>query len=255
VKFEVFVVDTTTFPGIGVVSMNRPDKLNAMDRRFFHELPMIMDALDEDPGVDVAIITGAGRAFSAGGDIGTFAELDSVPVYRRHLRLVYDAFHSVERAEIPVIAAVNGVAFGGGTELTLAADLAIASDQAIFAFKESTIGLMPGYGVIRGPQVIGRRWTRRLAMTGEEIDASQAMAIGLVEDVVAHDELMDVAVELATSIHRNAPLGVRLAKQFVNRDQGAPGLSESIEATALLFTTEEHKERVHRFLTRERDAR
>lgn len=247
-KFETFEVDTTTVQGVAVVSINRPEKLNAMNRTFFRELPMVMDALDQDSDVDVAILTGKGRAFSAGGDIETFAELDSVPAYRRHLRLVYDGFHSVERAQVPVIAAVNGLAFGGGMELTLTADLAIASDRAVFAFKEATVGLMPGYGVVRGPQVIGRRWTRRLAMTGEELEASRAKEIGLVEEVVAHHDLMEAAVDLATAIRRNASLGVRLAKQFINRDQGAPGLSESIEATALLFTTEDHKDRVNRFV-------
>ncbi len=253
-QFEVFVVEIVE-PGVAVVTINRPDKLNAMDRRFFHELPEVMALCDDDPGVAVAVITGAGRAFSAGGDIATFAELDSVPASRRHLRLVFDAFHSIERAQTPVIAAVNGIAFGGGTELTLAADLAIASEDALFAFKETTVGLIPGYGVIRGPQVIGRRWTRRLAMTGEEINAVKAMEIGLVEEVVHPDELMGAALDLAVMICENAPLGVRLAKQFINRDQGAPGQSEAIEATALLFTTEDHKERIDRFLNRERGPR
>lgn len=253
-QFEEFRVETEQHPGVGVVIMNRPEKLNAMNRQFFVELPQIMDALDSDPGVDVAIITGAGRAFSAGGDIATFVELDSVLRSRRHLRLVFDAFHSVERAETPVIAAVNGIAFGGGTELTLASDLAIASDDARFAFKEATVGLMPGYGVIRGPQVIGRRWTRRLAMTGEEVDARKAMEIGLVEEVVPADQILDAAVALAAAIRENAPLGVRLAKAFVNRDQGPPGQAESIEATALLFTTRDHKERVDGFLNRPRSG-
>jgi enoyl-CoA hydratase/carnithine racemase len=252
VEFEVFRVEMAD-DGVALVTMNRPDKLNAMDPRFFRELLAVMDSLDADAGVDVGVLTGAGRAFSAGGDIATFAEFGSMPEFRRHLRLVYDAFHSLERADTPIIAAVNGVAFGGGTEITLASDLAIASERARFAFKEPTVGLMPGYGIIRGPQVIGRRWTRRLAMTGEEIDATRAKEIGLVEEVVPHEDLLRAALALAGAIRANAPLGVRLAKQFINRDQGAPGQAESIEATALLFTTDEHKKRVADFLNRDRD--
>ena len=187
------------------------------------------------------------EAFSAGGDFRTFQELHSIRDIRRHLRLVYDSFHSVERAEVTVIAAVNGVAFGGGCELTIASDFAIASTAARFAFKEATVGLMPGYGVIRGPEIIGKRWTRRMAMTGEEVDPATALSMNLVQDVVEPDVLIDAAVDLAARIRENAPWGVRLAKQFINRDQGAPGIAESIEATALLMMTPEHKARIEAF--------
>ncbi len=230
--------------------MARPDKLNAMDATFFRELPRALDEIVTTHKAAVCVLTGSGSAFSAGGDIATFIELDDVTKTRRHLRLVYDAFHSVERAEIPVIGAVNGIAYGGGTEITLACDLAFASTAARFAFKEVTIGLMPGYGIIRGPQVIGRRWTRRLAMTGEDIDAETARRIGLVEDVHKPDQLMPSALALACQIRDNADHAVRLAKQFINRDQSAPGQAESIEATALLFTTEEHRKRAADFLDR-----
>jgi len=247
VEFEVFRIDLVA-EGTALVTMDRPEKLNAMNREFFAELPRVLESLDRDPDVGVCVLTGAGRAFSAGGDIETFSELAGIEDYRAHLRAVYDAFHAVERCAVPVIVAVNGIAFGGGTELTLTGDLALASEEARFAFKEATLGLMPGYGVLRGPQVIGRRWTRRLAMTGEEIDAETAARIGLVEEVVAADYLLPRCLELAGEILAHPRLGVRLAKQFVNRDQGAPGQAESIEATALLFTSDEHKRLVRRFL-------
>lgn len=233
--------------GTAVATISRPDKMNAMDRAFFRDLLDLMDTCDADPDIDTCIITGAGRAFSAGGDFRTFQELRTIGDIRRHLRLVYDAFHSVERAEVTVIAAVNGVAFGGGCELTIAADFAVASTAARFAFKEATVGLMPGYGVIRGPEIIGKRWTRRLAMTGEEIDAETALAIDLVQEVAEPDRLIDTAAALAARIRENAPWGVRLAKQFINRGQGAPGMAESIEATALLFFTEDHRSRIDAF--------
>jgi len=252
-SFDRFQI-TEAGDGIVIVAMSRPDKLNAMDRPFFDELSVLMREVP-DAGADVIVLTGQGRAFSAGGDIETFATLTDTTTVRRHLRAVYDAFHSVERAEVPVIAAVNGIAYGGGTELVLACDLAIASSSALFAFKEATVGLMPGYGIIRGPEVIGRRWTRRLAMTGETIEAGMAREIGLVEEVVGPEVLIDRAVALAQQIKTSASLGVRVAKQFINRDQSAPGQAESIEATALLFTTDEHERRVANFLSGDRPAK
>lgn len=240
--------------GTVIATINRPDKLNAMDRAFFEDLIALLDDLDADHTVDACVITGAGRAFSAGGDFRTFQTLDTVGKVRRHLRLVFDAFHAVERAEITVIAAVNGVAYGGGTELTLAADFAFASTDARFAFREASVGLMPGFGVVRGPDIIGKRWTRRLAMTAEVIDAETARQIDLVQDVTEPGALIAAAIDHAAVIRANAPWGTRLAKQFINRDLGAPGIAESIEATALLFTTDDHRTRIAEFFaTRDAD--
>ena len=246
-SLDTFTIERADDGATVVATINRPDKMNAMDRAFFRDLIGLMDYCDTDSVADTCIITGAGRAFSAGGDFKMFQELTTISAIRRHLRLVYDSFHSVERAEVTVIAAVNGIAYGGGTELTVAADFAVASTKARFAFKEATVGLMPGYGVIRGPEIIGKRWTRRLAMTGEEIDAATALSINLVQEVTEPDGLIEAARALAAQIRENAPWGVRLAKQFINRNQGAPGVAESIEATALLFLTEEHRQRIEGF--------
>jgi enoyl-CoA hydratase/carnithine racemase len=234
--------------GIAIVRLDRPEKLNAMNPAFFRELPAVLAELDADARVEVCVLTGAGRAFSAGGDIASFQELTDVAAYRRHLRLVYDAFHAVERAQVPVIAAVNGIAYGGGTELVLVCDLVIAARSARFAFREATVGLMPGWGVVRGPDVIGRHWTRWLALTADIVDAEQAQRIGLVQSVVEDGELLEQALAVAQRIRANAPLGVRAAKQFINRDTGGSGMAESIEATALLFTTDDHKARVAAFV-------
>lgn len=254
VPYEAFKVDRRD-DGIAVITIDRVDKHNAMSVTFFRELPRLMDDLSLDPDVRVGIVTGAGdRAFSAGGDIAGFAELGDPTAYRRQLRLVYEAFHSVERAEIPVIAAVNGIAYGGGTELALACDIAIASDRARFSFREATVGLMPGYGVVRGPSVIGHAWTRYLALTAEIIDAAEAERIGLVVRRVSHEELLAEAERVAALIAQQAPLSVQVGKQFVNRDLQAPGLAESTEATALLYTTADHAEGVKAFLER-RDPR
>src|SRR6202040_3555055 len=126
--------------------------------------------------------------------------------YRRQLRMVYDSFHSVERCRLPVIAAVNGYAYGGGPELTLACDIAIASERARFAFREATVGLMPGYGIVRGPATIGKAWTRWLAMTADIVDAEEALRMGLVQRVVPHERLLDEALAVAGRIAAVGPL-------------------------------------------------
>lgn len=234
--------------GVALVTINRPDKRNAMNHAFFAELPAALAGFDDDPGVRACVITGAGVAFSAGGDIADFERLTDTAAYRRQVRMALRAFEAIERCQTVVIAAVNGLAYGGGTELTLACDLALAATGARFAFREVTVGLMPGYGLVRGPQVIGHAWTRRLALTGDDIDAERALEIGLVQELTAPERLVDEAMALAARIAAHPPIAVQMGKQFLNRDAAA--LNEAIEATALLFTTSEHKERIRRFLDR-----
>lgn len=237
--------------GVAVITMNRPEKLNAMGVEFFEALPVVLAELDADRSIGAAVLTGRGRAFSAGGDIESFAQLTDHHAYRKHLKLVFDAFHSVEVARIAVIGAINGIAYGGGTELTLACDYVIASEQAKFGFREVSVGLTPGWGVIRGPEVIGRSWTRRLALAGEIIDAYKALEIGLVQTVVPADSLAEEARALAARIAAHPRIATAVGKQMINRGT-ATGFIESIEATALLFTTDEHKEAVAGFLSGQR---
>ena len=228
-------------PGVVVLTMSRPEKLNAMDEQFFAELTAVMRSLGADDGIRAAVLTGEGRAFSAGGDVGTFEAMDGdVHQVRPHLRRVYDAFHAVELCAVPVIAAVNGIAFGGGTELALACDVVLAAESARFAFKEPTMGLMPGFGIVRGPEVLGRHWTRYMALSGREISAVRAERAGLVQEVHPDDGLLPAAVQLATEIAAHSPLATQVGKAFVNRD-AVGGFSESVEATALLFGTAEHR--------------
>jgi enoyl-CoA hydratase len=235
--------------GTALVTIDRPEKLNAMDHAFFRDLPALMAELDDDPDVAVAVLTGAGRAFSAGGDIADFDRVADTASARRQVRLALECFLAVERAETVLIGAVNGIAYGGGTELTLACDIAFASSEARFAFREVTLGLMPGYGLVRAPEIIGRQWTHRLALTGDIIDAAQAQAIGLVQEIHPPDELTAAALALAARMAQHPQLALRTAKRFVNR-HAPSGIAESIEATALLMAGPERAERVKAFLSR-----
>jgi len=235
--------------GTALVTIDRADKLNAMNHAFLRGLPALMTQLDDDPDVRVAVITGAGRAFSAGGDVEDFHRIRDTAGARRQVRMALEAFLSVERAETIVIGAVNGIAYGGGTELTLACDVALAADDARFAFREITLGLTPGYGVVRGPDVIGPAWTHRLALSGDILDAGQALTIGLVTEVRPAATVVDDALALAARIAVHPPLALRVTKRFLNR--AAPsGIAESIEATALLMATPETAQRVRAFVAR-----
>jgi enoyl-CoA hydratase len=234
-------------PGVAVLTMSRPEKLNAMDQTWFRELVEVMGTIGVDDDVRAVVLTGSGRAFSAGGDIDMFAGLaGDVTRVRPHLKLVYDAFHAVERCAVPVVAAVNGLAYGGGTELALACDVVLAAESARFSFKEATVGLMPGYGIVRGPDVLGRHWTRYLALTGRVVDAARAERAGLVQEVHPDEELLPAAVALAAEMAAHSTLAVRVGKAFVNRD-AVGGFNESVEAIALLFGTPEHRDAVTAF--------
>jgi enoyl-CoA hydratase len=235
--------------GTAVLTMDRPEKLNAMSQAFFQELPEAMRMLDEDPDVRVCVLTGGGRAFAAGGDIADFHALQGIGDYRRQVKMALEAFLSIERAETVMIAAVNGIAFGGGTEITLACDVAFASQAAQFSFKEITLGLMPGYGLVRGPQVMGRAWTHWMVLSGDVLDADHALRIGLVQHVSSPDALLDNALALAARIAAHPPIALRMAKRFINR-HAPEGLSESIEATAFLMSSPDTRERVAAFVGR-----
>ncbi|HEY1689779.1 MAG TPA: enoyl-CoA hydratase/isomerase family protein [Solirubrobacteraceae bacterium] len=245
--FETFEIERKS-DGTAVLWMRREQKLNAMNHMFFEELPRAMQALDQDDGIAACVLTGAGRAFSAGGDISDFNELAGPQEYRRQVRLALGAFHAIEQAETVVIAAVNGLAYGGGTELTLACDMAFAATDARFAFREITVGLMPAFGVVRAPESIGRSWTSWLALSGAEIEAGQAHRLGFVQQVCEPERLLDEALTLAQTIASRPRLAVRAAKQFINRHSSA-GLQEAIEATALLYADPECKELIEAFVS------
>jgi enoyl-CoA hydratase len=167
---------------VATITMDAPEKLNAMGREFWPDLRDALSTLESDGSTRVVVVTGAGeKAFSAGGDIASFAELDGPAAKRAFQRDCMRTFAAVEESPLPVVAAVNGYAMGGGCELALACDVVLAADTAVFAMPETAVGLVPGFGVLRAPSVIGRSWTKLMMVGGERVDAETALRIGLVQ--------------------------------------------------------------------------
>ncbi len=198
---------------IALVTVNRPRALNALNVQVVEELAQVLRDVRHDPAVRALIITGAGdRAFVAGADIAAMAEMSTVQGLE-FCRLGHRVLQSMEELPVPIIAAVNGFALGGGLELAMACDMVIASDKARFGQPEINLALIPGFGgTQRLPRRIGHPRARHLILTGEMIDAKTALEWGLINQVVAPDKLLETARELAEKIAGKSPLTVREAK-------------------------------------------
>lgn len=234
---------------LAVVTMNRPRKLNAMGRGFWPELRQVLAELEADAALRCVIITGAGdKAFSAGGDIASLAELGDVVDRRAYQQDAMRTFMAVEQSPLPIIAAVNGYAFGGGCELTLACDIVVAAEHATFAMPEAGLGLVPGYGVLRAPDRIGRAMTKLLVMSRRRIDAATALRVGLVQQVVAGSALMATARALAAEIAQSSPLALEVGKKMIDRTLARADFDYSTEALALLQAAPDMEEGTRAFL-------
>jgi enoyl-CoA hydratase len=203
---------------IGVVTVDRQNKLNALNADTVRELADAFRALHEDDAVRGVIVTGAGpKAFVAGADIGELSRMDPLAGIRVS-REGQDAFRFLERMPKPVIAAVNGFALGGGLELALACHLRVASSNARFGLPEVKLGIIPGYGgTVRLPRLVGRARALELILTGDMIDAAEAHRIGLVNRVVEPGALMAETMQLLRRITANGPVAVALALEAVDR--------------------------------------
>jgi enoyl-CoA hydratase/carnithine racemase len=227
--------------------------MNAINLRMRGELRAALDVLRRDPDVGAAVLTGSGgKAFSAGMDLREFAKLNADVPIAEMKRFRWEQGEGIAAFDKPIIAAVNGLAIGGGVELTLLCDMTFAADTASFAFGEIKRGLMPGNG---GTQRLSRRIGKPRALdmilTGRTVDAREALAIGLVEEVVPATELLSRAVAFAEQMAANAPVALRAAKAAVHR--GAEmSLEEGIrleqDLAAFLYTTDDAKEGPRAFL-------
>lgn len=237
---------------IGILTINRPDKMNAISNELTDELQVFLDEVEDDTDLRALVITGAGdKAFVAGADIKELVERDAL-IGRRVSRLRQEIFARIENLPIPVIAAVNGYALGGGLELALACSIRICSDKATFGAPEVKLGIIPGDGgTQRLPRLVGLGRAMELILTGDFIDAQEAFRIGLANKIVPHDELMEKTLELARKIASRPPLAIQYAKQAVNRSQeGDTNSGYALESYlhALTCTTEDKKEGVAAFL-------
>ncbi len=213
---------------IMIVTINRPDRLNALHPPGNAELGEVFDDFAADDNMWVAIITGEGRGFSAGNDLRHQAEGgERVPTPKG-----FGGLSSRWDLQKPVIAAVNGVAMGGGFEIALSCDLIIASDKALFALPEPKVGLAAlAGGLNRLPRQIGSKRALGMILTGRHVPAAEGKELGFVNDVAPHDELMDRALEWAHMITACAPLSIRASKDVVYRSLDSASLRESMEAS------------------------
>ena len=237
---------------IGLLTINRPDKLNAISNELTSELSQLLGEIENDEELRVLIITGAGdKAFVAGADIKELVDRDA-KIGRRVSRERQEIFSRIENLQIPVIGAVNGYALGGGLEIALACSIRVCSEKAQFGAPEVKLGIIPGDGgTQRLPRLVGLGRAMEMILTGDFIDAQEAYRIGLVNKIFPHEELMDGAMGLAQRIASRPPLAVRYAKEAVNRSQGGDAVSGfALESYlhALACTTEDKKEGVSAFL-------
>jgi enoyl-CoA hydratase len=236
---------------IALVTLNRPDVLNAINDKMWLEIAAVFDEIHRDAKMHAAIITGAGRAFLAGADIAEMRTMTPSDAME-FLSHGQAAFRAIEKCQCPVIAAVNGLALGGGTELSLACDLRIASDKAQFGQPEINLGIIPGGGgTQRLPRVVGLTKAMEICLTGLPVDAAEAFRIGLVNRVVPAESLMDEARKLAQRLASRPQLALHRAKAAVNLSRSvdlASGLDHEIQSCATLWYTEDQKEGMKAFL-------
>ena len=220
---------------IATVTLDRPEVLHALDAVMFDELERAFAELSADASVHVILLTGSGeRAFAAGADIRALTQTDASSGRAASERGQH-VFLQIERCGKPVIACVNGVALGGGCELSLACTFRIASERAQLGLPELKLGLIPGYGgTQRLPRLIGRSAALRLMLTGAAVDAAEALRLGLVDEVVPAGELMSRGRAIAESIAAMAPLAISAALRAVARGEGLP-LEEAMQLEAEIF--------------------
>ena len=237
--------------GICTVTINRPDKMNALNQETIQEIWEAIQAIEEDENVKGVIITGAGpKAFVAGADISEFASFTPGQA-EKMAQNGHRAFNELEQCHKPVIAAVNGFALGGGCELAMACHMRIASENAKFGQPEINLGIIPGYGgTQRLVRHIGFARATEMLLTGDAINATQALEAGLVSHVVSQEELLNKCKEILNKIATKSPLAIAQILKLVNGYYGneAGGFESEISEFADCFDTEDFKEGVSAFL-------
>jgi enoyl-CoA hydratase/carnithine racemase len=224
---------------IATITLARPQKLNALDADMIAELQAYADAIDRDGAVRCALIVGEGKAFCAGGDVAAWGALPAIEMWRSWTRAGHRAFDALARLRVPLIAVLSGHALGGGLELAGTADFRIAEPQAKLGLPETGIAMVPGWsGTQRLVRRFGSRVIKRLALTGEIVDAARALELGLVDELVPTGEAMGRATTLVRAIAARGPVAVAMTKQLINAAEGEEGEAaiESIAGALAAFT-------------------
>ena len=246
------VIEVSKNKQIGILTINRPDSLNAMNREVLLEFINELKKIQSDKDIRVIIITGSGeKAFIAGADIKLMQKMNREEALE-FANLGQELANLIEKSAKPVIAAVNGYALGGGCEIALSCHLRIASDNAIFAQPEVKIGLLPGWGgTQRLPRIIGRGLANEIILTGRNVTAKEALDIGLVNKVVPQEELMNTCFDIANMILKNSPNAIAESIKLIRLAAGTKlkkGLSKEAKSFSELFETEETVEGLTAFV-------
>ena len=226
-----------------IITLNRPHVLNALNKKLWREIYENLCQAEEDKEVRAVIITGVGKAFSAGDDIKEVANLRTIEDIKTFfLDFATPAITKIVEIPKPVIAAVNGLAYGGGCEIAMLCDLVIASNNATFAIPEALIGAIPPIASIIGTYIIGKLNVNMLMFTGEPITAQEAKSMGLVNKVVPAGELMKTAEELARSTMRAAPSAIKTIKKLASKQLKLDKFKQSLEELIKIVQSQEGKE-------------
>ena len=248
--FENILVDQEGHTG--TITINRPSKLNALNKKTIAELHRAFAQMAEDPEIRVIVLTGTGeKAFVAGADISEFASYSVAQGEQLASEGQDLLFNFVEQLSTPVIAAVNGFALGGGLELAMSCHFRIASDNAKMGLPEVSLGVIPGYGgTQRLPQLVGKGKAMEMITIGSMITADEALRLGLVNHVVPQEELMDFSKKIASKISNNSPVAISYAIKAVNAGfkSNVIGFATEIESFGACFGTEDFKEGTTAFL-------
>ena len=247
-QFETLLLEVDS-DRIATLTINRPDKLNALNAQVLDELKKVFDEINEDDRIGAVIVTGAGdKAFVAGADIKELNKLNSAEGEKLAAK-GQAIFSQIENCSKPVIAIVNGYALGGGAELAMACHLRIATENAVFGLPEVSLGLIPGYGgTQRLPHLVGKSKAMELILTGRQIKAHEAEEEGLVNDVVPSEESHEAAKKIAGKMLKNGPVALSKAIAAVNAAYRNKGFSKEAELFGELCDTEDFKEGTTAFL-------
>jgi len=240
---------------IAVVTINRPESLNALNTQVFNDLESAFDFLENEKTVNCVIVTGSGeKSFVAGADIKEFSNFSQEKATELSKRGHF-VFNKIENLSKPVIAAVNGFALGGGLELAMACHIRYASENAKLGLPEVTLGLIPGYGgTQRLPKLVGKGIANEMIFSAKMISAEKAKSIGLVNEVFTLEELIPKAQELAEQIVKNSPQGIAKAITAVNASDSENGMESEINSFGELFAAGDFKEGVSAFLEKRKPA-